>query len=780
MEHLPVRQRPEDAQQIALEPSAVRQIPSAPSYGDYLEVNSADDTADGLGKWLQYWDVLARHKVALLVITLCGVLVAFVVSLNQTPIYVAGTTLEIQQGSQQQPFDGVSFLDTSDPYLLQTQVNLLRSATLQERVHAKLSAKAQEGSVSVLSPLGSIRDWLGLPSPKGSPAREEAIARAMIGLKVTPVRDSRIVQIVSESTLPQVAADYANTLAEEFIEQNLEQRWALYQTTGAWLARAQGELKTKLEEAETQLLAYASASGLVVTSKEENIAEQALIQLQAEASRAQADRIAKESVYRTATSQRAGSLAEALNVGPMGQYQMRLADLRRELADANTSLTAAHPRVKRLQAQIEELESAQSREHTNILNRIRTDYETALHRERQLVAGFASQSKALSGQDQKLIRYKMLQREVDTYRKLYETTLQRGREASVASALRPISARLVDSARPPRLPSKPNLTLNLTFGLLGGVVAGMGLVLLRERTDTRIRAPGSMSLQFDLRELGVIPCAKADPELSTSWKPSMSLPAAVFPANPRTADVPGVQTIDALELTTWNRRASLLAESFRTTLTSILMSGQNGHDRQVILVTSPSPREGKSTVVTNLALALAEIHQRVLLVDADLRRPRLHTIFGQANTWGLSDLLREKTPCAEYLAEALARKTHVPGLFFIPSGTGSVSVSRLLYSARMAELINRLRNDFDSVLIDTPPVLSVADARVLSRLVDAVVLVFRAGQTRREAATMAVNLFEADGIPVLGTVLNDWNPRTMGRGYYPSDYMQQYRDASSY
>jgi polysaccharide biosynthesis transport protein len=187
-------------------------------------------------------------------------------------------------------------------------------------------------------------------------------------------------------------------------------------------------------------------------------------------------------------------------------------------------------------------------------------------------------------------------------------------------------------------------------------------------------------------------------------------------------------------------------------VTSILSSELRDQDRHVILVTSPSPREGKSTVTTNLAIALAEINQRVLLIDADLRKPRLHTIFNQANTWGLSDLLREKTPCAEYPAEALSRDTYIPRLYLVPSGPGSVNVQRLLYSARMAELLARLRNDFDAVLIDTPPLLHVADARIVSRLVDAVVLVFRAGQTTREAAAVAVNLCAADRVPVLGTV----------------------------
>jgi capsular exopolysaccharide synthesis family protein len=781
MEHLPVRQRSgEIARQTTLDTRPI-------SPGGYIDINPEDSTADQWNRWLQYWGAVTRHKIAILVTAVCGVLAATGVSLFQTPVYLAGTTLEFQtQSSQQKPLEGISFLDEADPYLLQTQVRLLTSRTLQDRVQSKLlqdqseaqtPGDRQAGTVPVSNRLDTLRHWLGLRPIAPSPAA--AIGQAVGGLKVTPVKESRIVQISTQSTLPHVAAGYVNTLATEFIQQNLEQRWSLYQTTAAWLGRAQEDLREKLEESERQLLDYASASGLVVTSKDENIAEQKLLEVQAEVSRAQADRIAKESVYRTAMAQPAESLAEVLDQGPMAQYQTKLADLRRELADAATALTPAHPKVQRLEAQIQELESAKSREGGNILNRMRTDYESAMRREQQLLAGLASQSRVLSSQDQKLIRYKMLQREVETYRKLYETTLQSGKEASLASALRPVSARVIDAAGVPRAPYKPDVTRNLSLGLAGGLVIGVGFVLFRERTDSSIRVPGSIPVYLNLRELGIIPSAAAEPDLPflAGRKPPKSLPAVPSLRLP-TANMRRKQKVEPVELATWNRKSSQLAESFRATLTSIL-SGQNGHALQVILIASPSAQEGKSTVITNLAIALAEINQRVLLIDADLRRPRLHRIFDQANAWGLSDLLRERTPCGEYPAEALARQTHIPRLSLLPSGPGSVNVSRLLHSARMADLLNRMREDFDAVLIDTPPVLQLADARILSRLADAVVLVFRAGQTTREAAAMAVNAFEADGVPVLGTVLNDWNPRTMGYGYYPASYLPYYPDASS-
>ena len=276
MEHLPVRQRSSEiARQMVLDPSPV------PPSGGYLEINSADDGANEWNRWLQYWNALSRHKVAVVVATLCGLLLAFAVSVFQTPVYVSGTTLEFQaQASQQQPFEGVSAFD---PYLLQTQAQLLRSDMLQGRVHTKmlqdradpkLPARAQQGRALAPNP---VRDWFGLPSTP--PDWEQAITHATAALKVTPVKDSRIVQITSESTLPQVAADYVNTLATEFIQQNLEERWLLYQTTGTWLAKAQEDLKSQLEASEQQLLAYASASGLVVTSKDDNLAEQKLLQV---------------------------------------------------------------------------------------------------------------------------------------------------------------------------------------------------------------------------------------------------------------------------------------------------------------------------------------------------------------------------------------------------------------------------------------------------------------------------------------------------------------------
>jgi receptor protein-tyrosine kinase len=229
------------------------------------------------------------------------------------------------------------------------------------------------------------------------------------------------------------------------------------------------------------------------------------------------------------------------------------------------------------------------------------------------------------------------------------------------------------------------------------------------------------------------------------------------------------QPLESLELVTWLRKSSVMSEAYRSAMTSILLSG-NGHTPQVLLVTSPSPQEGKTSVTSNLAIALAEINQRVLIIDADMRLPRLHTIFDLPNTFGLSDFLHERRPVEEYLEEELVRKTQIPNLYVMPAGPARSNLSRLVHSGRVKELLQRFRGRFDTILIDSAPVLTVPDARILGRSADAVILVIRAHRTQHESAFAAVRSFDEDGTPLLGTILNDWNPKSGSNGFHNASY----------
>ncbi len=430
----------------------------------------------------------------------------------------------------------------------------------------------------------------------------------------------------------------------------------------------------------------------------------------------QADRAAKQSRYELTANTPPESLPEVLDDKAMGDYQSKITELRRQLAELSDSLTPAHYKVTRTQAQITSLETALNRQRANVIARIRNEYEGAVRREKLLTRDYAYQSKHVAGQSEKAVHYNILKREVDTGRQLYDGMLQKGKEYGIASAMQASNVRVVDAAVPPRLPYKPDFPLNSGLGLLAGLFLGVMFVVIRERADRTIQAPGEAGLYVNAPELGIIPSASMDALRKQYYSGRRLLHASRHKHAESVAE--GGQSV---ELVTFQRKPSLIAESFRTVLASILFSGENGDHPRVIVLASPAPKEGKTTVVSNLALALAEVHRRVLLIDADLRKPRMHDIFGVSNEHGLVDVLMAPGPLNGQ--EGLVCETIYPGVYVMPAGPVEHAIFNLLYSPRLPELLSRFRKEFDIVLIDTPPMLNMSDARVLGRLADGVILV---------------------------------------------------------
>jgi succinoglycan biosynthesis transport protein ExoP len=335
------------------------------------------------------------------------------------------------------------------------------------------------------------------------------------------------------------------------------------------------------------------------------------------------------------------------------------------------------------------------------------------------------------------------------------------KQSTLASALRASNIRVVDPAKVPQRPYKPDIPISSSLGLLGGLFAGAALVIMQERADRTIQAPGETPSYLRVPELGIIPVDDAGALIRIRFAGNHT--AAQEGSETSKSILPAMRR--GVEMVTWQRKASLVAESFRATLVSIMFSGEDGERPKVLVVTSASPSEGKSTVVSNLGVAIAEVNQRVLLIDADLRKPRLHTIFKLKNDRGLSDLLRCKEPSA-FPIESYIQETGVPDLYVMTSGSATSVATSLLYSARLPEVLKEIRTKFETVIIDTPPMLQIPDARVLGRMVDRVILVVRAGKTTRDAAMAARQRFFEDGTPLLGTLLNYWNPKRSPNGYY--------------
>jgi capsular exopolysaccharide synthesis family protein len=700
-----------------------------------------------------YGRTLRRNKAVLLLSAFLGALAAVMLTLPQTPVYQARTSIEVQ-GVNQDFLNLRSVNPNTDAgapdypeYELQSQVRVLRSRTLLDRVARKLDLENRQLAV----PPDRISAWrrvLGLRAPNAvSPADQ---------LTIRPQPNTRFIDISYDSADPRLAADFVNTLARELIEQNLESRWKTTQDTGEWLSRQMEDVKIKLEHSEERLQEYARLSGLQFTSEQNNVAEQTLRQLEEELSKARADRVAKQSKYETASSAAPESLPDVLDDDPLRQSQSALIDLRRQLAALSPSLTAEHPKVKRIQAQIAALESSLGEERGNIVRRIQNDYEAACRRESLLAKDYAAQTRLVTNQADQVANYGILKHEVDTNRQVYDSMLQRVKEVGIAAALRASNIRILDPALPPSAPYKPNLFHNTALGLLGGAISGLVWIALRERADRTLQDPGDAAAYLGLPELGLIPSASADP--------SRKRGRLRFQAEP-----------ENLELVSWQCKPSAMAESFRAAIASIRFTPRGCERPRVIVLSSPSPKEGKTTVAANLAIALAGINCRVLLIDGDFRKPRLHRVFDIGNEHGLASLLRSQEPITGPLNGEL-RATGIPGLTLLPSGRASLAETALLYSGRLDEVIALARRDYDAVLIDTPPMTAMPDARVIARLADGVILVARARQTSRASIEAASNRFSQDGACVLGMILNDWNPKCSTRygNYHYYDHYKHY------
>lgn len=712
--------------------------------------------------------ILRKRKSTIVVAGCIGMLAAVLYTLPKPPIYRSTASIEVQP-----PNDDFLYARDVNPtssagsmfpdYDMATQIKVLSTQSLLDRVTDKLNA---DPNLKVEIPRDRFAEWrkalrLG---PQPVTPRSAVIASTAATLHVQAAHGSRVVEISCDSTDSRLAAAFLNTLADEYIEQTIERRWETAKHTGQWLERQLDDVKIKLEKSEDTLQNYASAANLVFTGDDDskdrsNVADQKMSELQRELSEAQADRIVKQARYEMASSGRSDSMAQVLDDTSLRANDLKLADLRRALADATQTFGPVHPQVKKLQAQIAQTEADQKKARDKIVERIYNDFREAERREKLLSSDYQAQAAVLTEQSGKLTHYNILKREVDINRQLYESLLQKVKESGISAALRASNLQVIDAAQPAKGPSGPDVRFASVCGLLLGLTGGIGFVSVRERMSSVLIAPGDPGFHLGLPELGLIPSYSIDRRGRKSSVLALTAGAA-----------PGAGRELAVRQT---KSRSLSAEAFRALLTSILYLGRQRRSN-VLIVASPGAGEGKTTVVSNLALAFAETNRSVLLIDCDTRKPKLHRIFDIPNDTGLLDILAQKEPLDEARTADEWRKTRFEGVCIVPSGPDRESSQALLHSQRLRELMDLARRRFDVVLIDTPPMMHLADARIVGSLVDGVVLVVRSNQTSRQCAISVKERLAEDGIPMFGVVLNDWNPNAAGYYGYES-YAQYYK-----
>jgi capsular exopolysaccharide synthesis family protein len=571
------------------------------------------------------------------------------------------------------------------------------------------------------------------------------------------VNKTRLIELSCESSSPEVAAQFLNSMAAEFVEDASRSRMQTAQRTAEWLAGQIEETKSRVQESEEKLRDFVSASGNVFAGQDATLDDAKLSELKGELAKIQEQRILRQTRYELTRDNPPESLGEILDDNVLRGYTGEMETLKRQRAALTTTYTSKYGKVAQIDAQLASLQKAYDAELSNMIKRIKNDYDASLSEEKRLNAAYNSQAGRVGGESGKAAQYASLRRDVETQRNQYQTLLVQENQANESSSVPVNPIRVVESSTPPEEPYKPRPVLNISFGGMFFLVLAGAIVFIRERMDSSIKAPGASRRMFNAPELGVIP------NLGQNG-------TALVKANGR-GEVRVLNGADPVTaLAAWQSGPAFIAESFRGTLASILRNQATGKSQKMILVTSPGPAEGKTTVVQNLGIALAETGRRVLLVDADFRRPHLHREFSLPNEWGLIDLLLEDDPLSEYPLERLGLFTGLPGLSILPNRVTQSNVSKALYSPRLRTILETLMKHYDMVLVDAPPILSVADTRIIAPLTDALILVLRSRVTKRDSAMEAYRQIQEDGLTLLGTVLTDYDLSSDKRRAYYYDY----------
>ena len=752
------------------------QRPNRPGYGIQpsfaVEGSAGAAAAAPQSQFLEYWRVMRANILWIGLLAVAGAGLGWLIAMLQPSMYQSKTVLDIRSLNENilNPRDGAPIGTTGSvrpESYIQTEIKILSSDSLRKRALARLLALQPPTHAQPVDPPPFWRSIFGIFDAT-APFKTVA-ADAANRVKVRAVGNTRIVEVLCDARDGQLAANMCNNLAKAYIEYNLESREQSTKETGDWLQSQLDDVRRRLTKAENDLKDSSKAAGsgsfLFDAGASNNPAEDKLRQLQSELSRFQTERISKESDYIIAAARSADSLPLAMDSGPIREYRMRLNELKRQLAELSSTMTPEHYKVRELQMQISEVERALKKERDDLIDRLKADYETAQRRESIFASAFEKQAAQVSQNSDQAVRYNMLKREVDSDRHLYETLLQRTGEVGLSAALRTSTISVVDPAAPAELPYSPKVLTNVGIGVLGGSIIGLAFSLVRLRADRTFHGPGEAAAYLQLRELGVIPQIRGK-RVRTLLGRMTSAPAKLRTSIPLDGSAlekaqrvaVSQNAARSVAMATW-LKVPKIAEAFFGTMSSLRFATERGERAGVIVLTSPDANEGKTTVATNLAIALALIGRRVILVDGDLRKPGIDRIFETQCEGGLAELLETEESIEVMSLSKYVVATPIRNLSVLPTRADPDGICTKLHSSRMSLLIERLRQEYDSVIIDSPPMLHIADGRVLGWLADGVLLVLRARKTTRDSALAAYECLVQDGIHVLGTVLNDWNPR---------------------
>ncbi|HYJ83769.1 MAG TPA: polysaccharide biosynthesis tyrosine autokinase [Allosphingosinicella sp.] len=672
----------------------------------------------------EIWRIIAKWWWLITAIAVACLLAAIVISLMITPLYRAQATIEVNpQGVKVvgEKMGDVQPDQIDSRAFLNTQVGLLKSRSLAERV-ARSTNLANNGEL--------------FDQDQPRQAREGAAAGMVQGsVVITPQRDSSLIAIAVEGANPELAARLANAYADNFIQSNMERRYEATSYARNFLQQRIAAVKAKLEERERALVDYAKQQGIITLSvdsggagsvrQEQSIDAVTLIATNNALAQARSDRIQAEQRFRQAAP--AQSRVAAISDPTVQALNQQRAQLEAEYQQKLALFKPDFPEMVQLRNRIETLTKEAGRQSSNVSGstsgNLQAEYQAALARENALQAKVDQGKAALLALRERSVQYTILQRDVDSQRSIYDALLQRFKEVGVAGGVGANVVSVVDRAQVPGGPFKPNLPLNIMIGLAIGVILGLGTAFSIEWIDDTIKTPDDVGAKLGLASLGVIPGVGK-----------------------------GIAVREQLE-----DPRSQVSEAYQSVRTALQFSTDHGVPRS-LLVTSTRASEGKSSTALALAQTLASLGASVLLIDADLRKP---TFRGPSSTsQGLSSLLAGSEKVAECV-----HPTQMERLFLLPSGPIPPNPAELLASGRFREILDEALTKFDHIIVDSPPVLGLADAPMLASSTEGTLMVIEAGAIRRAAALNAVNRLRASDARLMGAILTKFNALKVGYGY---------------
>ncbi len=719
-----------------------------------------------------YWPIVRRHKWTILSAMLVALVLGAVISFSATPIYEAvGRVVINREGADTASLKNsdASGGDSYDDYMvaMDTQTHVLQSDAIAKLVIRKLNLDSdpsfvgKEFAAKQREKEAAASAAPAATTPEGreiEPHLEAGLVGKFHGaLQISSIPRTRLLELRFSSSDPVLAAKVVNTLIDTYIEQNYKTHLDATLRTSDWLSQQLSELQMRVEESQEKLVRYQKEHGILGIDEKENIITSKLDELNKELTAAEGDRMQKESVYRLASSGEPDLLSNLDQSSPLIKLRSQEEDLHRQLAEASVHFQPTYPKVEELSEQLNAVQTDIKAETIRLATKYKKDYLAALGREKLLRASLENQKSEENRLNESAIEYSLLKRDVESNRQLYEGLLQKLKEAGVMTGLRSSNVRIVDPASAPTMPATPNIPRNLAMSLALGLAGGLALAFLLESRDNTVHSLEQVRVITALPSLAVIP-------FSTRQRSNRSLSLT---------QVKGL-SVNAAAVASATRPKSEIAEAYRALRTSILLS-KHGRSAKILMVTSALPQEGKTTTSVNLSIVLAQQGARVLLIEADMRRAAISRLLHLESEVGLSTLLAQTI--GSDVETAIRSVPEIPNLKVLPAGPVALHPSEMLASSRMRDLLNQLEPNFDHIVIDTPPVLSVTDAALLSALADSTVLVIRAGATSRAALRRAHDVLTHVDARIMGVILNAADFTEPDRYSYGSRYGNYYSDS---